>query len=53
MAEPGDLRPLARVLCERGKYDEYLPEPLLKEAFVTDRLDVAGAWERFGEMMTN
>jgi ATP-dependent Lhr-like helicase len=34
---------LDRVHCERAKYDEYLPESLLKEGFVVDHLDVQGA----------
>lgn len=34
---------LDRILCERAKYDEYLPETLLKRAFVADHLDVEGA----------
>ena len=46
-------RGLPGALCERGKYDGYLPEPLLREAFVADHLDVVGAWERFGEMVAD
>lgn len=34
---------LDRALCERAKYDEYLPEPLLKKSFAANELDVRGA----------
>jgi len=44
-------RGLPGALCERGKYDGYLPEPLLREAFVADHLDVVGARQRFAETM--
>jgi ATP-dependent Lhr-like helicase len=40
-----------RLQCETGKYDEFLPEPLLKEAFAADRLDPQGARERFVKTM--
>lgn len=34
-----------RIMCERGKYDAFLPEPLLRATFAADVLDVAGARE--------
>ena len=40
---------LERALYERGKYDPFLPESLLKQAFVTDYLDLAGASLRLAE----
>jgi hypothetical protein len=44
---------IPRHQCERGKYDGFLPESLLKEAFVADHLDVGGARDRFGEMIAD
>jgi hypothetical protein len=44
---------LPRVQCERGKYDEFLPESLLREAFVADQLDPAGARERLGAIISD
>lgn len=37
--------PMDRILCERAKYDRFLPEPLLKRAFANQYLDVRGAQE--------
>jgi ATP-dependent Lhr-like helicase len=34
-----------RVLCERAKYDQFLPERLLKQSFSSRYLDVPGAYE--------
>jgi ATP-dependent helicase Lhr and Lhr-like helicase len=42
---------LDRLYCERAKYDEFLPESLLKEGFMADHLDVAGAERRFREVL--
>ncbi|MGH9891500.1 MAG: DEAD/DEAH box helicase, partial [bacterium] len=41
---------LERSVCQIGKYDEFLPEPLLKQGFVADQLDVEGARLRLREM---
>ncbi|MEO7040886.1 MAG: DEAD/DEAH box helicase [Gemmatimonadaceae bacterium] len=35
--------PMNRVLCERAKYDPFLPEALLKRSFAAQYLDVQGA----------
>jgi hypothetical protein len=54
-AEPWDgvamAAALERSICQIGKYDEFLPEPLLKQGFVADQLDVEGARLRFREMV--
>jgi ATP-dependent Lhr-like helicase len=44
---------LARLHCESGKYDEFLPESLLKEGFVADHLDVIGADAAFHGLLTH
>jgi ATP-dependent Lhr-like helicase len=42
--EAADLvRNLPRAHCERAKYDEFLPEDLLKKVFAMESLDAAGA----------
>ena len=45
------VRPLPRYVCERGKYDPFLPDDLLKRSFAEDYLDVSGAAARFGEAL--
>jgi ATP-dependent helicase Lhr and Lhr-like helicase len=40
------VAPLNRLACSTAKYDEFLPEPLLKKSFAADHLDVPGASAR-------
>jgi len=50
VAEPWEaaaiVAPLDPVMCERAKYDEFLPEALLRKAFSADHLDAEGAHKR-------
>jgi ATP-dependent helicase Lhr and Lhr-like helicase len=54
-AEPWDgtamVAAMPRTGCEIAKYDQFLPELLLKQGFVVDQLDVKGAMERFRAMV--
>ena len=43
-------RDLDRAFCTHGKYDEFLPDGLLKKAFAADQLDAAGAVDRMRAM---
>ena len=43
---------LDRKSLEADKYDEFVPEALLREAFAVDRLDVSGALASFAQLQT-
>jgi ATP-dependent Lhr-like helicase len=40
---PGIIERVSRSMLEKHKYDEFLPEQLLRESFVSDVLDIEGA----------
>lgn len=45
------VAPMDRAFCERAKFDEYLPDDLLRASFVADHLDVTAARGRFREAL--
>ncbi len=41
-----------RVFCVRAKYDEFLPDSVLKKSFAADQLDASGAIDRLRAMLS-
>jgi ATP-dependent Lhr-like helicase len=45
------VRSLPRASCERAKYDEFLPEDLLKKGFAVEHLDAQGALTAVNQLL--